>query len=563
MKQLTIHQLYLFETQNKLGKRVDFKKGINIITSEKENGNDVGKSIILKSIYHTLGADSIFDDKWKDKSKIYVVKFSVNNEYYYINRSDKLFKIFDDEMNMLFTTINRSELAEYLKNIFNFGIKLPNKDTDEMELAPPVYSYLLNYIDQDRMKGPKFESFESLYQFKMDKNAILFNHFGIYTDEYFKTREELEILKNSEKDLKNELTVINNMLSRMKIYLDDYDAPNDLAILNQQLENKKAEYTVIVNDMKKYKNILLSLRNSRSELKNDILDLKKWSKSKQKDIRTVFNHQCPTCTQDIKDDFTIKLAQYNQLEDFYIMENHLSREILTIERKINQSEKKFQQLVERLEIFEKEMNINNLEVSNVLRHRGYLETQNNMLRELEMVQINLENNKKEMTDKDNTLKKYKDKEKSAHEIYEQLMIDSINRFSLKEISVDKVNKINNNFNSRGSNIPISTIIWYFNLLKVKYELNPDAIRFPLLLDSPNNVETDKEKEAALFNYIFKNVNKKTQLIISSLGFKAKEYKNIEFDKVIDIKVNKYQLLNREEYDENRHLLNRMFEEDYS
>ncbi|WP_219620122.1 hypothetical protein [Bacillus canaveralius] len=68
------------------------------------------------------------------------------------------------------------------------------------------------------------------------------------------------------------------------------------------------------------------------------------------------------------------------------------------------------------------------------------------------------------------------------------MIESVNRFALKELSLDKVKKINGSFSARGSNIPVSTIIWYFNLLKVKFELNPDAIRFPLVLDSPNNVE---------------------------------------------------------------------------
>lgn len=58
MKDLTINSLFIFEYKNKLAKRVDFKRGINVVTSSKENGNDVGKSVLLKSIYHTLGADS-------------------------------------------------------------------------------------------------------------------------------------------------------------------------------------------------------------------------------------------------------------------------------------------------------------------------------------------------------------------------------------------------------------------------------------------------------------------------------------------------------------------------
>ncbi|RSK54171.1 hypothetical protein [Bacillus canaveralius] len=140
------------------------------------------------------------------------------------------------------------------------------------------------------------------------------------------------------------------------------------------------------------------------------------------------------------------------------------------------------------------------------------------------------------------------------------MIESVNRFALKELSLDKVKKINGSFSARGSNIPVSTIIWYFNLLKVKFELNPDAIRFPLVLDSPNNVELDEDKQKALFNYIFKNNNQDTQLIVSTLGFNKDDFQDVEFDNIIDLEVRKYNLLNKEEYEENKEFLNRIFED---
>jgi hypothetical protein len=561
MNQLTIHQLYIFEPKNKLGKRVDFTKGINIITSDKKRGNDVGKSIILKSIYHTLGADSVFDDMWKEIPKVYIVNFSINDVYFYIYRSDKLFKVYNEKMERLFHTANRSELAGYLKELYGFSVKLPNKETEEMELAPPVYSYLLNYVDQDKMEGPKFESFDSLFQFKKDKKAILFNHFGIYTDEYFETVEKLEKLKREEKDLKEDLVVTTNMLKRVSCYLEGYDAPNNLELLRQQLESKKAEYTVLVNDMKKYKNRLLSLRSDRAKLESDITDLQNWSRSKEKDIKVVLDHRCPTCSQQIEDDFTIKLSQYNQLEDFLIMKNHLDTEMLQIERQLLQNEEKYQYLIEKLELFEKEMNFNSSDISDALKHRGYLEAQNNMLKESGTIQQKIEINQEEIDNNNKILKKYKEMEKSANESYKQLMIESIIRFDLKEISTKKVEKINSSFNARGSNIPISTIIWYFNLLKVKFELNPNAIRFPLLLDSPNNVESDEEKETALFNFIFKNNNPNTQLIVSTLGFKEEEYEDIKFDKVTNLEVRKYSLLNKEEYDQNKKLLKLVFQED--
>ena len=50
-----------------------------------------------------------------------------------------------------------------------------------------------------------------------------------------------------------------------------------------------------------------------------------------------------------------------------------------------------------------------------------------------------------------------------------------------------------------------------------------------MLDSPNNVELDDGERQELFDYLFKNVDRNTQLIVSTLGFSAVDYPDIEFD----------------------------------
>ncbi|MBT2730434.1 hypothetical protein J7E63_26750 [Bacillus sp. ISL-75] len=557
MNSLTLKSLFIFEPKNKVAKRIDFEVGINIITSDKVKGNDVGKSILLKSIYHTLGADCIFDDKWKESPKIYIIHIAINEKAYYIYRSDKLFKVYSNDFDKLFSTINRMELAEYLKDLYGFSVKLPNKKTEELEIVPPVYSYLLNYVDQDRMEGPKFNSFGSLFQYKNDKNEILFNHFGIFTDEYFKTIERIEKLKKEEKELSNESVVINNMLKRVRGYLDGKDAPADIETLKVELEENKKEYTDIVVSLNTYKNKLMNLRNERIKLENDIKELQKWKTMKENDVKIVNDNFCPTCSQEI-DDIGLKISQSSQLEDFYIMKNQLDSLLLDVERKLKQNEDHYAGLLKRLNKFEEEMNINNTQISDVLKHRGYLETQNNMLKESGVVQQNLSINAEQMKESKKTLKKYDDLKKEANELYEQLMIESINLFGLKEIALDKFKKLNGSFSSRGSNVPITTIIWYFNLLKVKFKLNPDAIRFPLVLDSPNNVELDDDKQKALFDYIFTNNNDDTQLIVSTLGFNKNDYQNVEFNNIIDLEVRKYNLLNKNDYEKNKDILNIIF-----
>lgn len=127
MSSLYINSLYIFEYKNKLAKKVDFSKGINVITSNKIKGNDVGKSKSMKSIYHTLGADSIFDDKWESESKTYLIDINIDEEKYYIYRSGNLFKGYTENFIKIFSTTNREELAENLSKLYNFRVLLPNK----------------------------------------------------------------------------------------------------------------------------------------------------------------------------------------------------------------------------------------------------------------------------------------------------------------------------------------------------------------------------------------------------------------------------------------------------
>ncbi|MGD6874242.1 hypothetical protein ACQCU1_18935 [Sutcliffiella horikoshii] len=558
MRSLIIHYLCIFDPKNKVAKKVDLVEGINVITSDKTAGNDVGKSILMKSIYHTLGADSIFDDNWYSSPKIYSMSFSINQNRFLIFRSEKLFKIYSGEFQFLFSTSNRSELSEYLMVLYGFSVKLPHKTTNELEVAPPAYSYLLNYVDQDHMDGPKFNSFDSLYQFKNDKEGILFNHFGIYTDEYFATVREIERLRKDEAELNEEILVIDKMLKRITLYLDGMDIPVGMGALRIELERDRKEYTDIVESLKTAKINLIKLRNEQVELESGIKDLLRLKKLKEKDVEMVNENYCPTCYQEMENE-RLKISQNSQLEDFYIMKNQLEQLLLEVERKVHQKEALYQGLLGKLNEFEENIKMSKKEISDVAKHRGYLETRNQLLIDSGSVQEKLSINKEAVKESKKILKKYNDLKKQANELYEQYMVETIVKFGLEEIDLEKFKKVNSNFKPRGSNIPITTIIWYYTLLKIKYYLNENVIRFPIVLDSPNNVELDENKESALFDYIFTQYIEDSQLIVSTLGFDTAEYPEVVIDNVILLNNKKYNVLNKKDYEENKDLLNIMFD----
>ncbi|MDG0871583.1 hypothetical protein L5D93_03210 [Paenibacillus thiaminolyticus] len=558
MKSLFLNTLYIFEYKNRLAKRVDFHKGINVITSDKTNGNDVGKSVLLKSIYHTLGADSIFDSKWNSFEKTYLLDISVNGTTYFVYRSGELFRIYNEKLSILFSTVNRRELSEYLGEIFEFHVKLPNRHEDILEITPPAYSYLLNYVDQDHMNGTKFSSFKNLGQYADYKENVIYNHFGIFNDDYFNILKKIEELKKEEKALKDEKLIIENMLLRIKEYLEGMDAPTDLELLKIELERKKEEYSDIVLKLKKVKNSIVKLRNDKFDLERNINELSsKYSKDSK--IFSKINSKCPVCSQEI-DELDVRIRSSNKLEDYFILKDDLESLMIEINRKLKFKEEEYSNLLELLEKYENSLDINESVISNSLKHMGYMETQENMLQELGRLMVRLDSNNEEFKVFNKKLKGYNDQKKRANLLYEEYMTESKIRFGLEEIGYEKIKNIKQNYEARGSNRAISTIIWYFNLLKIKHTLNENVIRFPLVLDSPNNVESDETKEKALFEFIFNNIHKGTQLILSTLGFNLSDYEDVKIDNIISLTNEKYHVLNSDDYEKNEHFLKLVFED---
>ncbi len=101
-----------------------------------------------------------------------------------------------------------------------------------------------------------------------------------------------------------------------------------------------------------------------------------------------------------------------------------------------------------------------------------------------------------------------------------------------------------NFNASGSNKNIATVIWYLTVLTLRNEFNPQAIVYPTVMDSPNNVETDDIKRQLLLEYILDSSTH--QLILSSIGFEPSEFENKNINLIV-LENDKYSLLIEEDY----------------
>ena len=554
MISLIVNNLFIFSPMDKKAKAIDFSAGINIVTSSKQDGNKKGKSIILKSVFHALGADCYFDDKWHDISKVYVLKFTYDGNGYTICRHNRLFKIFDSNDNLLFRTIDRKELAAQLETIFNFSVRLPNRNDDRIEITSPVYNYILNYIDQDKMDCTRFNSFKSLGEYKGYKANALYYHFGVFDDRYYELVKEIEQKEATLNKIALEKNAVNSVIDRISSSVGDILPPVEFEVLQRDLCINSEEYNAIVIKLRAVRKKLIKLRNEHSDANSMLAELKGISVSLDSEIKKLNEHQCPYCSSYLEDATEKRIISYSNAEDVQLLSLDLQAQVLDLEQKIKKLEDEYIEISAKLKEFEAKIDAETREVSDVLRAKNMRELLDKFKLEYGDISKQLDDVEKKLEELKSEKRKYDKKKKQINKKYSELMQADCFSFGLQEIDISRFASIDLSFEAGGSNKPIATVIWYFNLLRLKNEFNPHSIKFPLVLDSPNNVELDDGKRQELFDYLFKNVDRNTQLIVSTLGFSASDYPDIEIDNIIELNNPKYSLLNTEDYQKYAHVL---------
>lgn len=557
MSNLVFKTLYIFSTSEKKAKVVSFINGTNIITSSSIDGTKRGKSLITKCLYHTMGADCYFEPIWDDKSKIYILSFAIDGTNYYMYRFSSLFKLFDAEKNIIFKTINRNELGEKLKPIFNFAVQLPKRNEEKLEITPPAYNYILNYLDQDKISGTQFASFDSLGQYPDYKENVLYYHFGAFDEKYYEIERKLEQVNEMIKQTSKQKEISDGMYEKVIMNIHDVSYTQSLDLLRKDVERTKEKYINIANALSEIRSKLISLRNERAEILSLINTLNLLDKSNEKQIKVLNNHTCPLCDSKLEDTVKLRIMKYNTSEDIILMKNSMQISVSELERKINKQENDYNNWLQKMKKYEDSLSKKHGEINDVLTHKGLIEIKDELIEELHSLKEKLEELAQEQSGLKREERVYAQIKNKINTRYYELMLQDKNKFGLEEIKEKSFEKITSTFKGGGSNKPIATVIWYINLLKLRNEFNPNAIHFPIVFDSPNNAETDLEKKGQLYKYIVENVPDGNQLIVSGIGYEDGDTFGVTFDHVIQLNNEKYHLLCSEDYTANIKLLNEL------
>ena len=477
--------------------------------------------------------------------KVYLLKIAIDDREYYVYRSADLFKFFSADKKLLFTSVNSRELSKKLKQYTNFAVQLPNR-SEKLEITPPAYNYLPFYLDQDHYEGNSYASFNKLGQYTGFRENVLFYHLGAYTEEYFELVHNRDEIKGRITESESQLKILMAMLEGLDKKLAGASVSSSYEAMKKDVAMYQKEYSAVLDKLSKSKKKLIDLRNRLYEAEQMLKEIESVSFESKKKIKKLRGHKCPECGTELTDTIHLKSKHYNLIEDAILIKNDLQTSLLEYQRQIEKEEKAYREILKQMSVYEEKIKINNEQADDVLRQKGLSELRDEVVSEkMEMVDA-IEAAEVELKNIGSKITAYGEKKKKIEEQYYEHMIAARTRFGLNELSPDSFKKLTHSVNASGSNKNIATIVWYIAILDLRKMFNKDAIEFPVVFDSLNNVETDNEKRYALVQYVTDKCGA-GQLILSLLGFNKDDIETGSPINIITLANEKYNLLDEETY----------------
>ncbi len=351
------------QTENK-GFEIEFKDGMNLIIG----GNKSGKSCIAKSIMYTLGCDVVFEQEWIDLKNIYLLFFSLNGEKYSLSRinlnekqkalGSNFFILNNISKSEEINFKNVTELSKYFNNVLGFKIKLQNKAKDnELTQLYPNHIFLLNYVDQDTSWGSLLDDTYDNLNFLMDyKTSVLEYLLGFRDNNYYEKvfeKNELEKrLNQNYLELNNLRSIVDNNKFKIKA-LEDIDVEKFKIEYERLLDN----YSKILKMENDYKIQISDLYSKMSFFCSQQENNKKAIENLRKNITI---EKCPMCSQ----------FKEHQTTEIY----NIELSIWELERQIEESKLKYNELKNQFEIQRKSLAMIEIEaarIENTLRDKQY------------------------------------------------------------------------------------------------------------------------------------------------------------------------------------------------
>lgn len=533
-----------------------FYEGLNVITSED---NHVGKSSLLKSLYYALGAEVDFDNVWEKKNKVYIVDFVVGEKQYRVARYLKRFAIFEDDKLLMITESVSKDLARLFEQIFSFSIYLSNKK-DKVELAPPVFTFMPYYIDQDKGWNGLYDSFASLDQYdKKSRIKSLYYHLNIYNKHTIDLMADKDRLKDEIELLKIEENKIRVIIDSLSTEIQNLMSADTLEELETNLQIPKRKIAMLVASAGEIRNKIQEMETVLQQHVHQLQIIDEYNKMKHKVLKKKkidSVNACPRCGYTFDDElYDIVRSNYNIQNENY-MKQQIQLIIDSITEELNVHKEKYIKIMGELKEQEQAYDKTQDAYSVYLRQKGLNDSLKHFTTHLGE-NVLAQREKEDEIKKINTQLRQLPNKKEIEEKYVEFVRENIINLGAWNAAYEDSIKLLTPIKAQGTLENKIILAQFIGLFQTMNTLNTSTIRFPFVVDSPRAKETSHASSKDIIKMICE-FDMLPQIILATMDYE-------EFDSTIARRAyitklsDKQKLLNEEMYSANRKEIEEIWE----
>lgn len=527
MRNLVFQELWILSKSEKAGMNLSLSRDVNLLIGE----NDVGKSTLVKSLYHCLGAEApqINNSVWKRANAIYCVKFEIDGNVFHIVRDEKYFGVFDSDKKLISRhvgTTTSNGIAHFINEKLGFDVELERQANGQLGVAGPAFYFLPFYIDQDAGWSVSWSSFVGLRQFSNYRRLMIDYHLGVRPQSYYDAKKrEIQLHEQFSKVESERLSMeaarssVEKRKSRVQVDLDP-------AAFRTELEALIDHYNSIYTQQQGVLSVLKDVRNERNTVDTELQVLNRAISELDADYRFTESPDtpdvvgCPTCGTEFCNSFVERFGILDDIDHCYSLVDQWRKKRNGVTARLKHVEEEYAQVSLQLEQIEVSLarSKENVTLSELIASEGMKEMISSLNSDIDVLIGQEQEIGKKIAVHSEAQKIDRSRKKEIVTWYKARMKEYLNALNVSVLSEDDYKSLDKQIrnNALGSDLPRALLAQYYAFLSTMDQYN-SFVLCPMIIDSPFQQEQDPKNSKAILEFILSKRLKEQQLILATVS----------------------------------------------
>ncbi len=510
-------------------------------------------------MYYTLGAEVDYDSVWDKQSKLYIATLGVGEKEYRVARFLKRFAVFEGEKLLKITDSVTKELAPLLGEIFDFSVYLPRKDTGKVEMAPPVFTFMPYYIDQDKGWSGLYNSFAAIEQYKSaDRIKSLYYHLNIYTKGTVELMAERDCLKEHLETLAIESDRLNTILTALREETDNLPPADTVSELEAHLETAKKRIEQLVRQIGATRNEIQGLETALRQHQYNLRVITEYVSTKDmvSEDDTHKRHICPNCGYVFDEEiFNLVRANYGIMNENYMCQQ-IQLLIDSVSDKLGLAKERYVSLSRRMREEESAFQVEQNEFDIYIRQRGLTASVRRFQKQLDEVVVETREINQHIKEISKELRNLPNREE-VEEKYIECVRLNIMTLDAWDPAYDGTIRLLKPIKAQGTLENKIILAQFVALFQTMEYFKTGATRFSFVVDSPRAKEASIASSKDILKMIAQ-MKMLPQIILATIDYSEYE-SEIEAPANVIVLTEKRKLLNSNDFAKNQEYIISMTE----